>query len=433
MHNWSLDFLHKSTHLINSIKSQKYSIHVTNRTHQQIPYIAPDTLYRVYLQVLPQQSLCLQHLTNDQYRCLLEINRVISNVDDFNYMMSHLPYSNDVMEILSDYILSHQILPAVYQNYIVGHFVSPVIHQWIYTNCRQLYTYNVKSDSLECQINLISQSSLHQHQLDQCVANIISVIQTLRLLYHINQIQSQVILTYIITPFHKTLDYFQTNTQINTVMIRQLSQLPDLKYNYQVFNNPINNLSINSGVTVKGKYICIWRAEEFYKVLFHELIHYYDLERGNGIAPHDINISNNYPHHSKELWTELQTWYICILWCLSHQTTYDLKSTLDNEVNHSISNLNQIMYKYQMTILGNSTINVNSSVLYYVIYKALILSHHNKMIENYLLPSDNNDRSYNDHQLSSYLTYILTNYKVRYNRQSYRSRFTMMGIKPFQV
>lgn len=34
----------------------------------------------------------------------------------------------------------------------------------------------------------------------------------------------------------------------------------------------------NSGASLKEEYIFIWRKEEFYKVLIHELIHYFDID-----------------------------------------------------------------------------------------------------------------------------------------------------------
>ena len=36
--------------------------------------------------------------------------------------------------------------------------------------------------------------------------------------------------------------------------------------------------NINSGSTYVGSEITIWRSEELYKVLFHELIHYFKLD-----------------------------------------------------------------------------------------------------------------------------------------------------------
>lgn len=36
--------------------------------------------------------------------------------------------------------------------------------------------------------------------------------------------------------------------------------------------------NVNSGATMKGVIITIWRREEFYKVLIHELVHYFDLD-----------------------------------------------------------------------------------------------------------------------------------------------------------
>lgn len=36
--------------------------------------------------------------------------------------------------------------------------------------------------------------------------------------------------------------------------------------------------NVNSGSTIKGKIIQIWRKEEFYKVLIHELVHYFEID-----------------------------------------------------------------------------------------------------------------------------------------------------------
>lgn len=42
--------------------------------------------------------------------------------------------------------------------------------------------------------------------------------------------------------------------------------------------NNLCPININSGSTYTGKHITIWRAEEFYKVLIHELIHYFKID-----------------------------------------------------------------------------------------------------------------------------------------------------------
>jgi hypothetical protein len=60
----------------------------------------------------------------------------------------------------------------------------------------------------------------------------------------------------------------------------------------QISNNkvlcPIN---INSGSTIKGNIIMLWRYEEIYKVLIHELIHYFEI---------DFNQSHSHYHQTYE-------------------------------------------------------------------------------------------------------------------------------------
>ena len=43
-------------------------------------------------------------------------------------------------------------------------------------------------------------------------------------------------------------------------------------------NKSICSDNVNSGMSTKGESIQIWRKEEFYKVLIHELIHYFDID-----------------------------------------------------------------------------------------------------------------------------------------------------------
>lgn len=50
------------------------------------------------------------------------------------------------------------------------------------------------------------------------------------------------------------------------------------KYLLQKSNKYIYSDSVNSGSTLQGKLIMIWRNEEFYKVLIHELIHYFGID-----------------------------------------------------------------------------------------------------------------------------------------------------------
>jgi hypothetical protein len=93
-------------------------------------------------------------------------------------------------------------------------------------------------------------------------------------------------------PRNKSHPDIQTITTIITL-------IENLSYCYKIINTPIVNLTvifsnqkknvypwtkvlccdnINSGSTVPGTTIICWRREEFYKVLIHELIHYYKFD-----------------------------------------------------------------------------------------------------------------------------------------------------------
>ena len=50
----------------------------------------------------------------------------------------------------------------------------------------------------------------------------------------------------------------------------------------------MTTLNVNSGVTIANqmeKYIVIWHTEEFQKVLIHELVHFYQLEKLGATPP----------------------------------------------------------------------------------------------------------------------------------------------------
>jgi len=86
------------------------------------------------------------------------------------------------------------------------------------------------------------------------------------------------------------------NTNFKKELPHQCSQL-----------QPIN---INSGSTLPGKYIHLWRHEELYKVLIHEMIHTFFLDfRDTGLIDKYIrsnyNISTNSPVYIWESYTEL--------------------------------------------------------------------------------------------------------------------------------
>ncbi len=65
------------------------------------------------------------------------------------------------------------------------------------------------------------------------------------------------------------------NNQIKLVIFYTNQKKKLSKFDEELLLGAIN---INSGSTYRGEVINIWRAEELYKVLIHELIHYYHLD-----------------------------------------------------------------------------------------------------------------------------------------------------------
>ena len=74
-------------------------------------------------------------------------------------------------------------------------------------------------------------------------------------------------------------------TKTNTKLFRCNIFLTDMKKYIDTTEVTLTNNQINTGSTVRGKNINIWRTEELQKVLFHELIHYikYDIVENNDI------------------------------------------------------------------------------------------------------------------------------------------------------
>ena len=210
------------------------------------------------------------------------------------------------------------------------------------------------------------------------------------------QIIESLNLIYVMTPFRKVLNFFNVNPKINRFLINLLKKDRSFIYNYHVFTNPLTTLSVNSGATVDGsnKTIVIWRQEEFEKVLIHELIHYYHLEHGNDLIQLPVNISNNYPHYPKELFTELQTWYLYTIY--RHNDSPHIQAILNNERLHSFRNMIKILKHFKVKnfqhFLSQTTdnskyrLNLCSSTLYYYIYKAILLCYVNPAIENIMIP-----------------------------------------------
>jgi hypothetical protein len=407
--SWTESFLAKTLALIQQIKMMKYTIETITHHQKKLLPIQDNLLFVAFINAFQKPELIRQYLDQWQYNVVKQVynSGVIRTVDDFNYMMHHLPFFTEINELITDYIINNTQIPIIYKNHILGPYVSPVILKWMFGHCHYLDTYQVmlRDGKSNPSGQLITIDILHQHPKDNLwptIKTMCNINLMLQNVYHIpHPDKSQPLhIIYIMTPFKKKLNYFQPNDRIDRQLIPLLRSHRSLKYNYTCFNNPISTINVNTGVTVKHQeqYITLWRTEEVMKVLTHELIHYYGLEKGQEFRPLALNISNNFRHYSKELFTEIQTWYIYIVYQLSqqhyHLASDDIRFILDYERTYSLMKMHRILKQYHIEHLDQFlsddqqyTINVQSSVLYYYILKAVLLSCIDPFSEDLLYPS----------------------------------------------
>lgn len=414
---WSLAFLNKTANLIASLRKFKSNIDVIqydlklDPLKSLSPYNHMDTLIEIFKdnQYTDYKQIINSYLSENQSSILFEIvnDNLIQSTDDFNYLVGHLPFYRELINALSIVMekkisSNSPVMKMLYSNT----FIPPIITQWIVSNCNRLTSINFHIIEINATVNL---KILHtHHKSDQDICKIVqSVASNLAAIFHIHKINSPQLLNlyYIMTPFTKKLKNFKINHKINNKLISKLKNIPDLRYNYCYFSNPISNLSVNSGVTSRDKFsrednfITIWREEEFSKVFIHELIHYYDLEKGNEFEIlYYLNVSNNYPHYSKEMFTELQTWFLYTIINLSkidyEFNLSDIRFILNYERFYSLVNVYRIFSHYSFnnaadlfTTNKNTIINANASILYYYILKSIALLNITGTTEKILIPT----------------------------------------------
>ena len=338
--------------------------------------------------VLKHQSQWINHPSKDVP--LHHLPDQIGTLEEFYYFISHHPFSVDILNNLNTFVQQDPSIPEFDRRYLFSPFLSPMIQGWIFEHCPYLTTFQLQtSTGLIINLDILSETSGDFAPVLKSIANVITMV---RHAYQVkDQVHRPIHIIYAMTPFHKRLNIFTKNIKINR-SLRKETSLRSLRYNYTTFTNPITNLNVNSGLTDHGSggenggdgdvYIMIWRTEEFEKVLIHELIHYYDLEKTYELPIIPVNISNNYSHHSRELTTELQTWYLYIIYRLTIDPSLDVVNVLEQERMYSLIVMARILRHFQIRdlnqFLGDDPkymLNLGSSTLYYYIFKAVVLFH----------------------------------------------------------
>lgn len=153
--------------------------------------------------------------------------------------------------------------------------------------------------------------------------------------------------------YSDTLDDHTKNIIINNIYIiskwiYDLNPIHKIKFYYfdtpllKLLNNNINYLcseNVNSGSSISGIQLMIWRREELNKVLIHELIHYFDLDIQNedkldDIIKHKIG-QVNYPVLVNETITEIHAQFLHSIFITS-------------KLNNNYFNNFKIIYQYEL-------------------------------------------------------------------------------------
>ena len=110
--------------------------------------------------------------------------------------------------------------------------------------------------------------------------------------------------------------------------------------------------NINSGSCIAGEIVLIWRLEELYKVLIHELIHFYDLdfhsnnENYNDIQNYIMETYNVKPFDSpNESYTETLAIIIYSLF-YSYYSKYDFNLIIKYEIMYTFIQISKILKFY---------------------------------------------------------------------------------------
>lgn len=154
--------------------------------------------------------------------------------------------------------------------------------------------------------------------------------------------------------------------------------------------------NINSGSTHRNVEITIWRQEELYKVLFHELIHFYELD-----FYYDIGISYFYDKFgtkNMKLYEAYTDSLAVIIHTLFTSVYLNVSYTqlLNIEINFVLFQAGKILNLHNVSNLSDIKFKINNDVpiLSYYIVKSFLLFSFDSLVEFFQKNINFNDRDY---------------------------------------
>lgn len=346
-------------------------------------------------------------------------NKIIDSYSDLNYYANHYPVITNFNRLIK-YDLSDRRIQLLHNN-SDSPFIPLLILDWIILNNNHHYYYQIKINGIVLSFNVWWNCKLTEYQQKLLIHQTSLAVYILLFLNNISgktTRKKQINLNYFATPFEKQI-IEENNPKLDEYLklAGNYYQNIGFKYNLKKIQNTISTINVNGGMTNHSEnLIVIWRSEEFIKVLIHELVHYFRLEKiklPNLVEYFNINISNTYPSFPNETITELQTFYLFYVYLtvVNKLSKIKLISMIEHEQKYQISKIRQLLDHNRIKsfdmIWDNSdpknTINLNCSFIYYYVIKALVLSDINLTV--YKLVKPLYDCS-NDHYIMELIHHI---------------------------
>jgi hypothetical protein len=169
----------------------------------------------------------------------------------------------------------------------------------------------------------------------------------------------------------------------------------NIKKNIKWGNRVLGPINANSGSTLIGSFINLWRKEEFEKVLIHELIHYFELDYGISTIFND-KVRQYYNRHfningstiPNETYTDMLTIIIHTIYIIfmTGKSINEFSNLIEIEIGFSILQVSKILRKFGYNTFNelydkNKSINQYTSIFSYYIAKSALLFNMNSLLD----------------------------------------------------
>lgn len=327
-------------------------------------------------------------------------NNLLNIIDTYEKFLYFVKYHPDLEHL---YKFLHNSQPIINKTFIMSKldciFVPIAIIDWILENCQHQYKFKLSIN----QRHVINYTIFSADLLSNTIQNVFitKTLQCIQIIFGTYNVKSndEININFFMTPFKKFINPINKKyTNIDKLFRDHVNG----KYNTNKIHSVISVDHVNSGfcnLQHNNNFISIWRQEEYPKVLLHELIHLFRLEKIKvpDLVDHfRLNVSHCSISSPIELITELQTWYLYLLYCkiVNNLTKTQLIRLAIQEQNYTITKIAHILQYndiQNINLFWNNdnpkyTVNFNCSLVYYYILKAIAIGILNRPVLELIVP-----------------------------------------------